>query len=135
MYYLEEIISKLCIDINSENPKSAGHCVKSMLLLNLTFTFSLCSCQREEKTESENWKLSYKKMVLLALHNKMSLTSPRTFHFHLIFCYAFFPCLPLSFSYCIVGTACSNGFQGLTLTKLFASPTTAALLLRSGESN
>jgi hypothetical protein len=32
MYYLKEIISKLYIDINSEEQKSATHCLKATLL-------------------------------------------------------------------------------------------------------
>jgi hypothetical protein len=47
-----------------------------------------------EGQTGEAWEPSNKTILFLPPHNNMSLTFPRNFHFHLLFCYTF--CLSLS---------------------------------------
>jgi hypothetical protein len=75
--------------IDSENQNSAtlvsNHCFNHTKV----FTFTLLL---SEGRQGEACKI----LLLLLPHNKVSLTFSMTFHFHLLFRYAFYPLLSLS---------------------------------------
>jgi hypothetical protein len=73
-------------DVNSEkNPRPLSQATASNHSNVFTFTLLL-----SEGRAGEAWEPSNKTMLFLPPRNKVSLTSPMTFHVHLLFCYAFY---------------------------------------------
>lgn len=67
--------------------ESYGPCLKQLLRTILTSSFPYCPCQKDEWAKP--WNLVTKLHSSSIPRNKISLTSPATFHFHLLFSYTF----------------------------------------------